>query len=347
MSQSMETRLTKLLGIRYPIIQGGLANLAYAPLAAAVSNAGGLGQITATSLPDATALRQEIQRTRSLTSAPFGVNLAISQHHDVASMVDVIVEENVAVVSLTGGNPAPILEKLADSPIKKLVLVSAVRQAVKAESLGADAVMAVGQEGGGHIGRADTGTIVLIPQVVDAVQIPVVASGGIADGRGLLAALALGAEGIEMGTRFVATRECMAHPRYKEALVAHSEQDTLVMKRSIGAPGRVLPSSWVEQILALEAEGTDADTLYPYISGERNKRAALMGDLDEGYAWAGQSMGLIHDVPSVEELMQSMVSTTRRSLSRLETAMGTANERMAGMGAKHHPGQDHGVTRDS
>lgn len=316
----MQTRLTDLLGIQVPIIQGGLAHLAYAPLAAAVSNAGGLGQITATSLPDAAALRREIRQTRSLTSQPFGVNLAISQHRDIEGLVEVLLDESVDAVTLTGGNPEPILRRLNGSSIKKLVLVAAVRQAVKAESLGADAVMAVGQEGGGHIGRSDTGTHVLALRVIDSVDVPVVASGGIADGRGLAAALALGADGIEMGTRFVATQECIASRPYKDAIVSGEENETVVIKRSIGAPGRVLNSAWVQKILELESAGTVAADLYPYISGERNQRAAISGDLEEGYAWAGQSMGLIHSIPTVAELFAEMLHDARQASCRLHQA---------------------------
>ncbi|KPV44919.1 NAD(P)H-dependent flavin oxidoreductase [Alicyclobacillus ferrooxydans] len=313
----MKTRLTELLEIDVPIIQGGLANLAYSELAAAVSNAGGLGQVTATSLSSAAELRAEIDKTRSLTKKPFGVNLAISQHHDIAGLLEVIVDEGVPVVSLTGGNPEPILRQLEGTGIRKLVLVGAARQAVKAEQLGADAVMAVGQEGGGHIGRSDTGTLVLVPRVVDAVSIPVVASGGIADGRGFAAALALGAQGIEMGTRFVATKECIAHNAYKAALVQGQENETVVIKRSIGAPGRVLNSQWVQKILSEESEHKSAEQIYPYVSGQRNKRAALEGVLDEGYAWAGQSMGLIHSVPTVAELFAEMLQNAKTMSDRL------------------------------
>ncbi|MDQ0189124.1 nitronate monooxygenase [Alicyclobacillus cycloheptanicus] len=313
----MKTRVTELLGIEVPIVQGGLANLAYSELASAVSNAGGLGQITATSLRSADELRTEIRKTKAATNRPFGVNIAISQHKSVEEFVDVVVEEGVAAVSLTAGNPEPILKRLADTSIKKLVLIGSVRQAQKAESLGADAVMAVGQEGGGHIGRADTGTIVLIPRVVDSVNIPVIASGGIADGRGLLAALALGAEGIEMGTRFIATKECIAHEAYKEALVRGREDETVIIKRSLGMPGRVLPSPWVEKILEEEARGTTMERLWPFISGERNRHAIIEGQLDEGFAWAGQSMGLIHNVPTVAELFEEMLSTAREHFARI------------------------------
>ncbi len=220
-----ETRVTKLLNIQYPIIQGGLAYLAYAELAAAVSNAGGLGQITAMSLPSPDALREEINKVRAMTDKPFGVNFAIGKHgQGYEPMVEVARDMNVPVVTMTGGNPAPIFDILKDSDCKKMVLVAARRQAQKAEELGADAVMVVGQEGGGHLGRDDVGTIVLVPQVVDSVSIPVIASGGIGDGRGWMAAHALGAEGIEMGTRFIATKECVhASEAYKQALLDSSE----------------------------------------------------------------------------------------------------------------------------
>nr|WP_306952959.1 nitronate monooxygenase [Alicyclobacillus tengchongensis] len=314
----LKTRVTELLGIQIPIIQGGLANLAYSELASAVSKAGGLGQITATSLSSAEDLRREIRKTKSATERPFGVNLAISQHKSIDAMVEVVIEEQVAAVSLTAGNPEPILKRLADTSIKRLVLVSSVRQAQKAEALGADAVMAVGQEGGGHIGRVDTGTFVLIPRVVESVRIPVIASGGIADGRGFLAALALGADGIEMGTRFIATQECIAHHAYKEAIVQGGEEDTVIIKRSLNMPGRVLPSLWVEKILEEERKGTTQEDIYPLISGERNRKAIIEGRLNEGYAWAGQSMGLIHNVPTVAELFEEMLSTAGFALKRIE-----------------------------
>jgi NADH:quinone reductase (non-electrogenic) len=304
-----ETRVTKLLGIKYPIIQGGLAYLAYAELAAAVSNAGGLGQITAMSLESPDALRKEIQKVRELTEQPFGVNFAIGQHgRPFEHMLEVAIDEKVPVISMTGGNPTPIFEMLKGVDVKKLVLVAARRQAEKAEELGADAVMVVGQEGGGHLGKHDIGTIVLIPQVVDAVSIPVIASGGIGDGRGLMAALALGAEGIEMGTRFIATKECVhAHQVYKETLVRGTENDTVVIKRSLGAPARAITNSWTNKILEIEHKNPSYEALKEYISGNANKRYIYEGKTDEGFAWAGQVMGLIKDIPSVSELFERLI----------------------------------------
>ncbi len=304
------TRVTELLNIKYPIIQGGLAYLAYSELAATVSNAGGLGQITAMSLANPESLRAEIRKVKKLTSKPFGVNYAIGQHgRPFRDMLQVAIDEEVPVVTMTGGNPAPIFDQLKGTNSKKLVLVAARRQAEKAEELGADAVMVVGQEGGGHLGRDDIGTMVLIPQVVDSVSIPVIASGGIGDGRGLMAALSLGAEGIEMGTRFIATKECVhADAAYKKALVEGKESDTVVIKRSIGAPARAIANSWTEQILEIERIGGGYEQLKHLVSGQANTRYIHEGKIAEGFAWAGQVMGLIKDVPTVEELFNRIIS---------------------------------------
>jgi NADH:quinone reductase (non-electrogenic) len=305
-----ETNITKMLGIKYPIIQGGLAYLAYSDLAAAVCNAGGLGQITAMSLKNPDDLRVEIHQLKKMTDKPFGVNFAIGQQgRPFSEYLDVAMEEKVPVITMTGGNPAPIFEQLRGTDTKKLVLVAAKRQAQKAEELGADAVMVVGQEGGGHLGRSDTGTMVLIPSVADAVNIPVIASGGIGDGRGLMAALSLGAEGIEMGTRFIATKECVhANELYKNRLVKGSENDTVVIKRSIGAPARAIANEWTNRILELEEKYGKYEALKDYISGEANKKYIYEGDENQGFAWAGQVMGLINDVPSVSELMDRIIS---------------------------------------
>lgn len=315
---AFKTRITELLGIDYPIIQGGLAYLAYADLAAAVSNAGGLGQITAMSLPGPDELREEIRKVRELTDKPFGVNFAIGEHGRAFShMLDVAIEEGVPVVSMTGGNPTPIFEQLEGTDIKKLVLVAARRQAEKAEMLGADAVMVVGHEGGGHLGRDDIGTMVLIPQVVDAVSIPVIASGGIGDGRGWMAAHALGAEGIEMGTRFIATKECIhASQLYKQQLIDSTENDTVIIKRSIGAPARTLSNAWTDRILEIEKESPNYEALKDYISGTANKRYIYDGEQEKGFGWAGQVTGLIRDVPTVQELFDRMIQQTEEIRKR-------------------------------
>lgn len=316
----MKTRVTELFGLRYPIIQGGLAYLAYSELAAAVSNAGGLGQITAMTLPSPEHLKEEIRKVRKLTTNPFSVNFAIGQHgRPYEHMVQAALEEGVEIVSITGGNPKPIFDMFSGTKVKKLVLVASARQAKKAEELGADAVIVVGQEGGGHLGRDDIGTFVLIRKVVQTVSIPVIASGGIVDGRGLLAALALGAEGIEMGTRFVATKECVhAHEAYKQAILNATETDTVVIKRSLGAPARALKNPFTEKILQLEAEQVGYEALKDYISGESNRRFIYEGKDAEGYGWAGQGVGLVYDIPSVQTLIERMMAEANAAREQIQ-----------------------------
>ena len=322
MIETIATEFTARFGVRYPIVQGGLAHLAFAPLAAAVSAAGGLGQITAASFWGPDDLLAEIARARALTDRPFAVNFALG-HRPLDDLLEATLAAGVPVISITGGNPEPVLRRVAGGGTRTLILTAGVRQAQKAESLGADAVIAVGQEGGGHLGRDDLGTIVLVPRIVDAVRIPVLASGGIGDARGLAAALALGAAGIEMGTRFVATRECVAHPAYKEALVRASERDTTVIERSVGRPGRVLDAPGARRILAAEATGVGIEELLPLIEGRVNRRGAQDGDLDEGFVWAGQVIGLIDDVPTVAELIERLVGGAASIVDRLATILGT------------------------
>ena len=329
----MRTRLTELFGIRYPIVQGGLAHLAYSGLAAAVSEAGGLGQIGSACFETAEEMRTDIRALQSQTTAPFGVNFPLG-HRPIEPFVDVALEEHVPVISITAGNPEGVLRRIQQSGVSPLprtmVLVAGTRAARKAQDLGADAVIGVGYEGGGHLGRDDTGTIVLTRRLVETVRIPVLASGGIVDGRGLAAAIALGAEGVELGTRFVAVQECIAHDAYKQALVQATELDTVLIEQSIGRPARVLKGPWPDRVLAVEAEltrrGLSRDEalaeLVPYIRGEVNKRAAVEGVLDEGFIWAGQVAGLIHDVPTARELIERMVREAREVSNRLGGCFG-------------------------
>lgn len=325
------TRLTALLGITYPIIQGGLAHLAVPELAAAVSEAGALGQITASIWADPGGLRRAIRQVRALTSRPFAVNFALGRW-PWEGHLEAALEEGVPAITVTGGNPEAVLRRTegartALGPVRRLVMVAGVRQARKAEALGADGVIAVGWEAGGHIGRDEVGTLVLVPRVADAVGVPVVAGGGIADARGFVAALALGADGVMMGTRFVATRECPAHQAYKEALVAAAETDTVVIERSLGRPGRVLRNAAAERILEAEARGAGPEELRPLIGGEANRRAALEGDLEGGFAWAGQSAGLVADVPAARALVARMVAEAREVAARLARQAGISAAR--------------------
>lgn len=324
----MRTRVTELLNIRYPIVQGGLAHLAWSGIAVAVSEAGGLGQIGVAHMETPGDLRADIQKLKGQTSAPYGVNFPLG-HRPLDAFLAVALEEGAHVITITAGNPEATIRAIRASGVipqpRILVLVAGVRAARKAEDLGADAVIAVGFEGGGHLGRDDIGTITLVPRIVDSVKIPVLASGGLADGRGLAASLALGAEGIEFGTRFIATQECIAHPNYKEALVKASEADTVVIERVIGRPARVLRGPFVDGILAVEAELERRSLsreeafpeLFPYIKGEVNVRAALEGKLDEGFIWAGQGIGLINDIPTAREVIERTVREAREALARI------------------------------
>nr|PZN71689.1 MAG: 2-nitropropane dioxygenase [Bacillota bacterium] len=314
----MRTRLCELLSIEYPIIQGGLAYLARAELCAAVSEAGGLGQITAATLSSPEELREEIRKVRARTQKPFGVNFAMG-YRSLEPYIDVALEEGVRIVTITGGNPEPYMKYIdARVPgVKKIILVAGVRAAQKAEALGADAIIAVGYDGGGHLGRDDVGTMALIPRIVDSVKIPVAASGGIVDGRGLMAALALGADGIEMGTRFVAVQECPAHEAYKKLLLETKENETVIVERSIGRPARVLKTGGAQRILEAEARGATLEELLPLISGKVNAKAALEGDLEEGFVYAGQGVGLIQDVPTVAELFRRILAEARAIGERL------------------------------
>ncbi|MBE3560820.1 MAG: nitronate monooxygenase [Ktedonobacteraceae bacterium] len=323
----MHTRFTELVDVRYPIVQGGLSQLSFAELAAAVSNAGGLGQIGCACFPTPEALRADIQKAKRLTDKPFGVNFPIG-HIPLEPFLDAALEERPAVISITGGNPEPLLRRIQQSgvPVRTMVLVAGVRAARKAEALGADAVIAVGFEGGGHLGRDDIGTMVLTPRVVESIRIPVLASGGIADGRGLAAALALGAEGIELGTRFVAVRESNAHPHYQQALVEAQETDTMIIERAIGRPARALKGAMAAQILQVEKELEEAQApanerlqrLLPLIAGRINRRAALEGVLEEGFVWAGQVVGLIHDIPTTRELIERIVAEAHDIIVRMQ-----------------------------
>ncbi len=329
MSDSIRTRVTELLGIRYPIVQGGLARVATAELAAAVSNAGGLGQIACAGIgadragglctPDE--LRAEIRKCKALTSKPFGVNYPLGRN-PVEALLDVALEEGVAVIALTAGNPAPYIARCKAGGAHVLVLIAGPELAKKAEAAGADMVATVGYEGGGHLGRGDETTMVMVTSSVAAVNIPVLASGGIASGAGLLAALALGAEGVEMGTRFVATTEARAHANYKNALVGAKPDDTRIIKRTLGMPGRTLDSAHVQAILAAEAAGAPKEEILPMILGAKNALGTDAGELDQAFVWAGQCVGLIEQVEPADAIIARMVAEARERLAALRAAFG-------------------------
>ncbi len=316
-----KTRITEMLGIEYPIISGGMQWLSKAELASAVSEAGGLGLITAASFPDTEELRDEIRQTRTLTDKPFGVNIsmlpAMIAGDTTQKYLDIVCEEKVPVVETSGRSPEELVPALKEAGVKIIHKVPAVRFARKAESVGADAVTIVGFECGGHPGMDDVTSMILIPRAAETLDIPVIAGGGIADARGFMAALSLGAEAVVMGTRFLATKECPSHANFKEWLVEAQETDTMMIERSIRNAVRVMRNETAEKVLEMEEKGATLDELIVYISGKVGREAWMSGDLDGATIACGQNIGLIHDVKTVKEVIDGIVSGAREIAARL------------------------------
>lgn len=298
----MKTDITKLLGIEYPIIQGGMAWVAEHKLAAAVSNAGGLGLIGAASAP-AEIVREEIKKCKALTDKPFGVNVMLL-NPNAEEVAKLIVEEGVKVVTTGAGNPAKYMEMWKKAGVKVIPVVASVAMAVLMERAGADAVVAEGMESGGHIGS--TTTMALVPQVVDAVTIPVIAAGGIADGRGLAAAMMLGASAVQMGTRFVAAKESIVHANYKEKLIKAKDIDSTVTGTTTGHPVRCIRNKMTKEYLKLEKDGADFMELEKLTLGSLRK-AVIEGDVVNGTLMAGQIAGLIKEELSCEEIIRQIM----------------------------------------
>jgi NAD(P)H-dependent flavin oxidoreductase YrpB (nitropropane dioxygenase family) len=318
-----ETRLTQLLGIKYPIIQGGLQWLATSQLASAVSEAGGLGIISSLTFPDRESLRREIRLMRERTSKPFGVNLSmlpeLTKGDRTEEILEVLLEERVPVVETSGRSPEPFIQRLKDHHIKLIHKVPSIRFAKKAESIGADAVTIVGFECGGHPGMDDVTSFVLIPIASQSLRIPVIAGGGIADARGFVAALALGAEGVVMGTRFVLTEECPAHPAIKERFLRAKETDTMLIQRSIRNVARVIRNKAAETTLSMEERGASLEELMSVISGQMSKEAYQRGDTEGAIFACGQCVGLIHEIKSVRAVIEEMIGEAQIILERLKS----------------------------
>ena len=319
-----QTRITEMFGIRYPIICGGMFWVGRAELVAAVANAGGLGfMVGATFGEDLDALRAEIRKARDLTDGPIGLNINLFpavRRQPIEEWVQIAVEEKIPVVETSGRSPEGIVQTLHEGGVKILHKVAGVRYARTVERLGCDAVCIVGYECGGHPGLDMVTSLILVPLCVDAVNIPVVAGGGFADGRGLAAALALGADAVLMGTRFMATQECRAHPAWKEYLVKATESDTAYVMRSIGNSLRVAKNALTDKVLEMEARGTTIEELIPVISGHPNA-AFEKGQMEDTFASVGQAVGLIHDVPTVKELLERMVEQAIQVRERLDRAI--------------------------
>lgn len=298
----MSTNIAKLLGIKYPIIQGGMAWVATAELAAAVSNAGALGIIGAGHMPP-DALRAEIQKAKQLTDKPFGVNIMLMSPF-VKEVMQVVVEERVPVVTTGAGNPGEYIPALKEIGTKVIPVVASVALAKRLERTGVDAVIAEGTESGGHIGELTT--MALVPQVVDAVKIPVIAAGGIGDSRGIAAAFALGAKGVQLGTRFVVSKECTAHENYKNAVIKTKDRSTTTTGVSTGHPVRVIANKLSREYQEMEANGASVEELEKFGAG-RLRMAAKDGDTDYGSVMIGQIAGMMKEIQSVEEIVQDLV----------------------------------------
>lgn len=308
------TEICKLLDIEFPIIQGGMAWVATAELAAAVSNAGGLGIIAAGSAPE-DVVRNEIKKAKSLTDKNFGVNIYFMSPH-VDKVIDVVVEEKVPVVTTGAGNPGKYMSKLKQAGIKVIPVVSSVALARRLERVGADALIAEGMECGGHIGELTT--MALVPQVVDAVKIPVIAAGGIADARGFLAALALGAKGVQMGTRFVCARECTAHEKFKEAIITAKDRSTIVTGKTTGHPVRVIKNKLSLKFEELEQKQASVYELEALGQGKL-RLAVVDGDVENGSVMAGQVSGMIKEVISAENIIQDIIKGAAKLLNSLSS----------------------------
>lgn len=324
----MKTRITELFGIQYPIVQGGMMWVGTADLAAAVSNAGGLGIITALSMPTPEALTAEIARCRELTSQPFAVNLTILPSINpppYEEYLRAMIESGVKIVETAGRNPQPFMPALKSAGIKVVHKCTSVRHALKAESIGCDVVSVDGFECAGHPGEDDVSNLVLLPAVAAKLTIPILASGGIANGYQMAAAFALGAEGINMGTRFVATKEAPVHENIKQALVDADERQTTLIFRTLNNTVRVFKNKVSEKVLSIEARDgeTDFAELQPLVAGARGREEVLeSGNIDGGIWTAGMVVGLIDDIPSCEVLIRRIVAEAREAAAeRVKTLL--------------------------
>lgn len=314
----MKTRVTEQLGIAYPIIQGGMQWVGLAELASAVSNAGGLGILTALTQPTPERLAQEIVRCRAMTDKPFGVNLTILpsvKPPPYAEYVQVIIDSGVKIVETAGNSPKDFIARFKEAGVTIVHKCTSVRHALSAERNGVDMISIDGLECAGHPGEDDVGGLVLIPAAARALKIPVIASGGIADGRGMAAAMALGAEGINMGTRFYVTQEAPVHDNIKQAMVRGSERDTALLFRSLKNTARVYRNAIADEVREIERRpGVTFEDLRPLVVGTRGRAALSSGDIDGGVISAGQCIGLINDVPTCAELINRMVAECRERL---------------------------------
>ncbi|MBD94831.1 MAG: nitronate monooxygenase [Acidobacteria bacterium] len=321
----IQTRFTDTFGIEHPIVQGGMQNVGIAELVSAVANAGALGFLTALTQPSPEALTAEIARTRSMTDKPFGVNLTILptlKPVPYKEYAQAIAESGVKIVETAGNNPQPFLPGFQAAGIKVIHKCTSVRHAIKAESIGCDAVSIDGFECAGHPGEDDIPGLILIPCAADQISVPMIASGGFGDARGLVAALALGADGMNMGTRFMATREAPIHDNIKQQLVDASERDTALIFRTLRNTARVFKNQIAEEVRTIEARGgATIDDIKHLVAGERGRIALKAGKTNGGVWSAGMVAGLIHDVPTCQELVTRIMTEAETLIDHRLTAM--------------------------
>lgn len=307
--------LCNVLSIRYPIIQGGMGNISSVKLAAAISEAGGLGTIGC-----GTSTIEEVEKKivdlKSMTSRPFAVNIAINVAPQVEELIALVIKHRVPVVSLSAGNPSPYIQLLHDNGIKVMAIIASVKHALKAEAAGADIVVAEGFEAAGINSPLELTTMTLIPQITKNVQIPVVAAGGVGDGKGLAAALVLGAEGVQMGTRFIATQEMHAHEHYKQRLLDASDIETRIIGREVGRVRRVLTNDYITNLEKRVKEGMKLEEFNEATTEVQHELGAIKGDMQNGYINSGQVAGLIEDIPTVQELLERMMIEAKEACKR-------------------------------
>jgi enoyl-[acyl-carrier protein] reductase II len=308
----------RLLNIRYPIIQGGMGNISNAKLTSAVSEAGGLGTIgVGTMFPDE--VEEIILETKKRTNQSFAINIPIKVTPYLKEMVSLVLKHHVPVVSLSAGNPAPLIPRFQEQGIKVMAVTASVKQAKKAEEAGADLIVAEGYEAAGINSNFELTTMTLIPQIVRAVRVPVIAAGGIGDGRGMLAVFALGAQGVQLGTRLIATKDAPFHEAYKQLIMEADENETVIVGRSVGRVRRIMRTPYAEKLLQYEKAGVTLEQFNEYTSEYHHRRGALAGDFVEGFVNAGQIAGHIQDLPTVAELFESMMEEAKQQLHDLHS----------------------------
>jgi nitronate monooxygenase len=325
MTKKFKTKITEMLGIEHPIISGGMQWLSRAELVAAVANAGGIGFITAESFETPEDLRQEIRKTRNLTDKPFGVNLSMVPEFGLPERTlkfcDVVCEEGLEVVETAGRSPEPLMPKLKQSGVKVIHKLTSVRHALTAQRLGVDAVTMIGFGSGGHIGNDNVASFILLPKAVAALDIPVIAGGGICNARGFLAALAMGAEAVLMGTAFMMTKECPLHENIKDRLVETKETDTALLLTTVSNPIRCIKNKLADECLMIEEQGASFEEIIKTVAGGKGQIAYDSGDPDAAPIACGQIAGLIDSIKSVKEVIEDIISEADQLVERLNGLM--------------------------